>query len=163
MGCTQQAPVKAGLDELTPSTTNSPESSKVLSVEETKLENAKSKYGSLKINTFIKECESKFAGTTYHTVITRPEPSNASDYSTWQVFVLDPFLRNYGNSTEVVITVAKTLRNRFNEEYKDTFDCKFEGAPHWRMVKNPQPISLEKTKTPSEVLILPPPSSFRDE
>jgi hypothetical protein len=114
------------------------------SYEETKLEKAKNKYGSLKISTFIKECELKFHGSTYEDIITKPERPDSGDDSLWRAFTLTPYLNEYGRETEVVITVSTKSRNRFNEEYKNRFDCKFEGAPHWQIISEPKYIEKKE-------------------
>lgn len=107
------------------------------------------KYGETKIRSFRNECETLHNGMKYDSIKIRPEqPTTSSDYSAWVVFVKTPYESNYGTSTEVVITVARSLRNRFNEEYKETADCKFSGPPLWTMVKDSLIIIDNKIETP---------------
>lgn len=123
--------------------------------EESKLEDAKKKYGQVKMSTFIRECEGKYPGSKYHTLTTRPEPPSSGDIGIWKTFGLGPFENAYGQTTEIVITVAKTFRNRFNEEYKDTFDCKFQGAPHWNMITETKPMLIEQKEISLESIRMP--------
>lgn len=106
-------------------------------LDKTSRDRASDEYGKNKIETFIAECLKIHPDTQYHNIHTRPKMNCDDDCKRARKWLVEgPFDNNFGEKTEVAVEVAKTLQNRFNEEYKEIFQCKFSGAPHWEMIRD---------------------------
>ena len=106
-------------------------------LDKTSRDRASDEYGKNKIETFIAECLKIHPDTQYHNIHTRPKMNCDDDCKRARKWLVEgPFDNKFGAKTEVAVEVAKTLQNRFNEEYKEIFQCNFSGAPRWEMIRD---------------------------
>jgi hypothetical protein len=105
-------------------------------LDKTTRDRASDEYGKNKVETFIAECLKLHPNTQYHNIHTRPKMNCDDDCKRVRKWLDEaPFDNKFGATTEVAVEVAKTLQNRFNEDYKEIFQCSFSGAPHWEMLR----------------------------